>query len=305
MPASAELPGESTPPRTTWRDLARLVRLPVAASVVGDAAVGLLLVRPDAPIAWFVLLACASVAIYLAGMALNDVFDAAVDRAKAPDRPIPSGAVSTTVATRVALALTVVGVFLAALVSIQAAWCALALVAAVLAYDGWLKRWAWPGVIAMGVCRGLDVALGVGAASPIDVPWDWALLTPALVACAVHTLYTMGVTAVSLLEDVDEVKRRVLRFRVSLMTLPVFAIPAFVPGSWIAASLPLALLVATTFAPFRGMPKRVDVGTVKATVGRGVRGLLLVCAAWAWGAGFWTLGAGLIVLHAWRSRPRR
>ncbi|HKB38941.1 MAG TPA: hypothetical protein VKD72_21035, partial [Gemmataceae bacterium] len=63
---------------------------------------------------------------------------------------------------------------------------ALMLVVAILAYDGWLKH-TWAGPLGMGLCRFLNVLLGVSLAGTLDVPW-------ALHLAAVVGLYIVGVT---------------------------------------------------------------------------------------------------------------
>src|SRR5262249_1806408 len=63
---------------------------------------------------------------------------------------------------------------------------ALALVAAILLYDGWLKRF-WPGPIVMGACRVLNVLLGMSAAGTFGWPLGAHL-------ALVVGLYIVGVT---------------------------------------------------------------------------------------------------------------
>lgn len=106
------------------------------------------------------LLCLASMGLYSAGMVLNDLFDAGRDRLLHPERPIPSGAISSTRA-----AVWGGGLLIAGLVLAQAAGRlphALSVALAVLAYDGLVKRWALPGALGMGACRLLNVGMGSG-----------------------------------------------------------------------------------------------------------------------------------------------
>lgn len=111
--------------------------------------------------------------VYVAGMTLNDAFDAAWDREHAPGRPIPSGKIGGG-------SVWVVGFFqfatgLAALfagTTIHPLF-AVGLAAAVLLYNWLHKRWAGS-VLIMGLCRAL-VYLGAGSAvaahtNAIEVP---------------------------------------------------------------------------------------------------------------------------------------
>lgn len=167
------------------RDLARLVRLPAALSVPGDALVGAAAAgRLHRPGTW--VLPAASVCLYWAGMALNDYADRHVDAVERPERPIPSGAVRPGEALAVAAGLTVTGVGLAAAAAgPRAAAAATALATAVWSYDLVLKPTSWA-PLGMAAARGLDVLLGAGG-RPADAA------RPAL-ALATHTL---GVTALS------------------------------------------------------------------------------------------------------------
>ena len=73
----------------------QLLRLPNVFTALADVAMGFLVTRGSLqPGGLFALLAAASCQLYLAGMVLNDVFDAEVDARERPGRPIPSGRVS-------------------------------------------------------------------------------------------------------------------------------------------------------------------------------------------------------------------
>jgi 4-hydroxybenzoate polyprenyltransferase len=151
---------------------AELVRAPAALTVLGDTMVG-----AGKPLRGKrVLLPLASVALYWAGMALNDWADRDLDAVERPERPIPSGRIGPNAALATAAGLTALGVGLAA----AAGRNALPLAAAVWAYDTVLK--ATPaGPLAMAACRGLDVLLGGRAVLPAGL-------------MAAHTL---GVTVLS------------------------------------------------------------------------------------------------------------
>src|SRR5262245_65919965 len=73
----------------------QLIRLPNVFTAAADSLAGWLLVRGSlaAPERWLPLLA-ASMVLYAAGIALNDVFDYAIDLQERPARPLPSGRVS-------------------------------------------------------------------------------------------------------------------------------------------------------------------------------------------------------------------
>lgn len=150
----------------------------------------------------------AAAALYGAGMTLNDAFDARDDRAKHPERPIPSGAVSAAAAFAQGGALVAIALALAFAAGPRPGLAAALLAGAILLYDGFLKRWAVPGAIAMGACRYLDVQLGAGFAAGAALP-------PALALGA----YVALLTFISTFEDrpgADRARRARLTFRLLL-----------------------------------------------------------------------------------------
>jgi len=170
---------------------AQLVRLPNVPSAVADIALGAVAVGA-LPERWLPALAlcAASVCLYMAGMALNDFFDVEEDRRERPERPIPSGRIARAEAGLLGALLLLAGVGFAAAASLTVGprpiWTAVALVAAILAYDGGLKRTA-AGPVAMGACRFLNVLLGVSVAGG-------AVTFGQLHLAAVVGLYIVGVT---------------------------------------------------------------------------------------------------------------
>jgi 4-hydroxybenzoate polyprenyltransferase len=202
----AKLPSTKSPfvrPATGLRRnlqaYAELVRLPNVFTAVADIALGWLCAMAagasfsDWPI--FILLALASGCLYSSGMAWNDYFDVVQDQNERPFRPIPSGRISRKSAAIFAAALQVLGLIFAAATALfaeQPRWSAplvaLVLVAAILLYDGWLKR-TWAGPIAMGSCRFLNVLLGLSIADSETIPWGSRHYLASIVG-----IYIVGVT---------------------------------------------------------------------------------------------------------------
>lgn len=176
-----------------------LARLPNVFTAVADVTMGFLIARPPGdewiPSRWdfgaWAMLAVASSLLYIAGVVLNDVFDLEHDRDNRPERPLPSGRVSAAAARRFGWTLlwlgvgfgTATGLFTG---NLRSGVVATLLGSAILLYNGWLKRTPF-GPLSMGLCRLLNVLLGIAAA---DIP-----LTPGfwLVAVAIG-VYVTGVT---------------------------------------------------------------------------------------------------------------
>jgi len=183
-------------PRRDWKLQAylELLRLPNVFTAMADVLMGGWLAAAVAgttlPKGVAALLVGSSSCLYLAGMVWNDYFDRAKDLQERPARPIPSRRVPESAAQWLGSELIILGVAAALAASYFAGWraglIALALAAAVLTYDGLLKS-TWLGPLNMGLCRALNVLLGMSA---IAAPWQSVHYT---VAAGIG-LYIVGVT---------------------------------------------------------------------------------------------------------------
>ena len=78
-----------------------LLRLPNVFTAVADVMMGFLVTHATLrPASEFALLVAASCCLYLAGMVLNVVFDVEQDTTERPERPIPSGRITRSAASR-------------------------------------------------------------------------------------------------------------------------------------------------------------------------------------------------------------
>lgn len=180
--------------------------------------------------------------LYLFGMATNALLDFEADRVLYPARPLPSGRLGRVHAWAAAAVLLGIACGGAAGLAPAARWNVMAILGAILAYNGGLKRVAVLGPLLMGSCRFMNLLLGALAAGvPDAIPW-WA--------ASALGLYTAGVTWISRLEG-----RTVPRARLAALVLLLAAIPAgLVPLTWGLGTLPLlahAALIACAL-PARG-----------------------------------------------------
>ena len=169
----------------------QLVRLPNVFTAAADSLAGWLLVGGAlAAFDRWLPLSAASMAIYAAGIALNDVFDYEIDLQERPGRPLPSGRISRRFAAWLGGILLALGPCLAALSGSRSSVAvALALVACVLGYNLGLKRTVL-GPEVMGACRGLNLLLGMSQAEQLGGPIGW-------LAAGSLALFVVGVTWIS------------------------------------------------------------------------------------------------------------
>ena len=177
---------------------AQLVRLPntftaMADIFLGALATGLLLERWPA----FLALLAASTLFYWSGMIWNDYFDLQQDRKERPRRPLASGRITPRSAALLATGFMLGGLLLSFLAGIRMVddalvirWrslqIAVALVIAIFLYDGAFKK-TFAGPILMGLCRALNILLGLSILGVWPPFWGWLL-------AIIIGLYIAGVT---------------------------------------------------------------------------------------------------------------
>lgn len=124
------------------------------------------------------LLCLSTIGLYGGGVVFNDVFDAQLDAEERPERPIPSGQVSLRSASLLGSVLLLIGVVAAWLVHPLSGWLAIAIAVFALLYDQFGKHHPVLGPLNMGLCRGLNLLLGVSILPEQVMPWAWVALLP-------------------------------------------------------------------------------------------------------------------------------
>ena len=266
-----------------------LVRPANVATALGDVLAGFAVAGLGNPRAlpWLLV---STACLYAGGVVLNDVFDRNVDAVERPERPLPSGRISTGRAAALGAILLAAGVITAALGTDEAGRVAVAIAAAVLLYDGWGKNTPVLGPLNMGACRGLNLGLGMAA-----VPGTLAVYWP---LCLIPTAYIAGVTVLSRGEVSGG---RHSSSTVSLLLVAVSIAAVFFVVISTDRHVWPALAVAALFAwrvvpPFAEARQTPTPGAIRAAVKRGVLSLVLLDAALA--TAFVGIGYGLVLLVA-------
>ncbi|MEJ7767562.1 MAG: UbiA-like protein EboC [Chitinophagaceae bacterium] len=137
------------------------------------------------------LLIISTIGLYGGGIVFNDVFDAALDKVERPERPIPSGAVSIREAVVLGSLLLVIGVTAALVYSVVSGTIAFCIAASALIYDKWGKHHSLLGPLNMGLCRGLNLLLGISIFPAALNNW-WGLAIVPIVYIASITMISRG-----------------------------------------------------------------------------------------------------------------
>lgn len=281
-----------TSPMRAWLEL---IRLPNLFTVPGDVLAGAgfaaaaMFFADRLSLVQVALAMVAAVAVYAAGLIDNDLVDCAEDAAERPARPLPSGRVSVTAASRVRAALFLIPALVAVTGVMPLAWVVvqMALVAAILVYNRIKGLVPEVGFVLMGACRGLNL-LGGAALAGFFAGSAGESAVAAVALC--WTLYVAGITVFASLET-----RRAPGAARYLLALPVAALalvgwlPSVSGGAAVMAAAAALAGTAGAVVALRQCPAGPDPARVPRTVGRLVRLLipmqaLLCLAAYAHGA---------------------
>jgi 4-hydroxybenzoate polyprenyltransferase len=221
-----------------------------------------------------ILLCFATIGLYGGGIVFNDVFDAELDKVERPERPIPSGVVTLKEASIFGSLLLLGGIICAFIVSSISGVLAVSITVFALTYDKWGKHHSWFGPINMGICRGLNLLLGISILT-FSLEKTWFVFFVPVIYIASITMISRG--------EVHGGKKTTLQVAAMLYSV-VIAIILFLAYQ-MEHVLP-ALLILLPFAWFifnplsKAMKEPLGKNIGKA-VKAGVIALILMDAAWA------------------------
>jgi 4-hydroxybenzoate polyprenyltransferase len=234
---------------------------------------------------WLVL---STVGLYGGGVVFNDVFDAALDRVERPERPIPSGLISETGATLLGGVLLLAGIGAAYMYSSFSGAMAIAIAVAALVYDKWGKHHNVLGPLNMGVCRGLNLLLGMSILSGAINYVGYFAIAPVLYIAAI-TMISRG--------EVHGGKSNTMLAAAGLYGIVILTIVALsIVNQAYYAFIFLALFAALIFPPLvRAYQEPIGRNIGKA-VKAGVLALIIMNASWAAATGAVFLAVGIALL---------
>jgi 4-hydroxybenzoate polyprenyltransferase len=240
-----------------------------------------------------ILLAIATIGLYGGGVVFNDVFDAELDKVERPERPIPSGLVPKKGAAMFALLLLLAGIVAAAMVHKSlvniTTFLAIAIALASVVYDKWGKHHYFLGPVNMGLCRGLNLLLGMSILPEVLQQYWFLGFIPVLYIAAI-TMISRG--------EVHGGSKSTLYGAAFLYIVVLLALFLF---SFNKGNLLLALLFIIAFAVmiFSPLLKAIQdpIGPrIGKAVKLGVLALILMNAAWAAAFGAPLVAIGILVL---------
>jgi 4-hydroxybenzoate polyprenyltransferase len=237
------------------------------------------------------LVIVATIGLYGGGVVFNDVFDEAIDRKERPERPIPSGVVSKSAATLLALGLYAIALIAAGFVhhyeflSISF-FIAAGIAVAALVYDKWGKHHKVFGPLNMGLCRGLNLLLGMSIIPASLSEYGWLTIFP--------VIYIAAITMISR-DEVFGGKKITLYVAAFLYAVVIFAISlyAWFHDQFLYAAGFILLFVIMIGKPLLRAIQDPAAKNIRGAVKAGVLSVILMNAAWA--AAFGSVGLALVI----------
>lgn len=240
------------------------------------------------------LLTLATIGLYGGGVVFNDVFDAKLDKVERPERPIPSGLISKGAAAAFASVLLLLGIVMAAFVHpgrllSASTIIAIATALAAVVYDKWGKHHSFLGPLNMGLCRGLNLLLGISILASA-LPQFWYLSLVPMIYIAAITMVSRG--------EVHGGSRSTLY---GAMTLYIVVILSILTVGIVNNHLPKTVMFlmgfgSMIFTPLRAAIKEPKGPVIGRAVKTGVIALIMMNAAWAAAFGNVYLALAILVL---------
>ncbi|MEX0288271.1 MAG: UbiA-like protein EboC [Flavobacteriaceae bacterium] len=239
----------------------------------------------------------ASIFLYAGGVILNDVFDRKIDKIERPERPIPSGLIPWSSAAIFGFAMLLLGILFAFFTNLKSGMIAVILAASIVLYDAFSKKYDFIGPLNMGVCRGLNLILGMSVLGII----------PSALYALIPLVYIFAITMISRGEVHGNNKNHLLWAAV-LYILVIFAVLTIVPISLANIYELVPYLLFFSVLIFRPLIRAYRVNSpenIKKAVIGGVLALILLDASLAVGFSSWWYGLLVVLLlplSIWLSR---
>ncbi len=227
-----------------------------------------------------------SIFLYAGGVVLNDVFDFKIDQIERPERPIPKGDVSPKGAFLFGSGLLLSGIFLSFFVNQLSGIIAVILALTIILYDSFSKKYQFLGPLNMGLCRALNLILGMSLFGEI-FNWMYAVIP---------LLYIFAITLISRGEVYGQNKKHII-WAGLLYAMVVFIVLMITPDigtQWISLFPFMGLFIFLIYSPLIKAYRANSPENIKKAVVSGVLSIIVLDASLAVAFGGWQFG--LIVL---------
>lgn len=220
------------------------------------------------------MLCISTIGLYGGGIVFNDVFDAELDKIERPERAIPSGAVKLNEAIVLGTFLLLSGIAAAFTIAVLSGIIAILIAFFALLYNKYSKHHSFLGPLNMGLCRGLNLLLGVSIIAAALNEWYFLGIVP--------LIYIFSITMISQ-GEVHGLNRNKLYYGAFLYLLVISSLLylSLTKGQVLIALIFIIPFAWMIFRPlFRAIQEPLGKNIGKA-VKAGVISLTLMDAAWS------------------------
>lgn len=234
------------------------------------------------------LLIFSSIFLYAGGVIFNDVFDFSIDCIERPERPIPSGVVPLRAAAIYGGVTMLLGIVFAFGVGLLSGFVACILTMAILVYDSLAKKSDFFGPLVMGLCRGLNLILGLSVLGSLDFWW----------MAVIPIVYIFAITLISRGEVHGENKNHILLAGVLYATVifAILTVSYFYTDSILITLLYIVLFSIMVFRPLVRAYSDNSPANIKNAVMAGVISLIALDATIAATFSIWWHGLVILAL---------
>lgn len=227
--------------------------------------------------------------LYAGGVVMNDVFDAGLDAVERPDRPIPAGFVPLTSAFFFGISLLILGILFAVFTHLVSGIIASLIAIASIIYDRWGKSYNIWGPMNMGICRGLNLILGLSILPLFSSPLAWIGIVP--------VIYIAAITSISK-GEVSGGNRSTI---ISAMAFCIFVVITimtfgFINSQGLPTMIFLLLFISFILPHLIKAIKNPSGEYIGKSVKAGVLGIILMDAAWSAAGAGWMAGIATALL---------
>jgi len=233
-----------------------------------------------------ILLCISTIGLYGGGVVFNDVFDAELDKIERPERSIPMGIITIKEATLLGIILLLMGIISAFFVNLVSGFLAIVIAVSAIVYDKWGKHNSFLGPLNMGLCRGLNLLLGVSIlVTQLNLYWYVAI---------VPVIYIASITMISR-GEVHGGKSKSLYFAGLLYILVILSILfiSFYNKSELLTLIFLFSFAGMIFIPLFKAIRQPEGKNIGKAVKAGVIALIFLNASWA--AAFTSTGLAFLI----------
>lgn len=241
-----------------------------------------------------ILLTLSTVGLYGGGVVLNDVFDAELDRVERPERPIPRGVITVKAGALFGILLLAVGIGAAAFVHTPVSFSLSVILAIAIAifsitYDKWMKHHPAFGPVNMGVCRGLNLLLGMSIMTAAVAAYWYIAFIPVVYIAAI-TMISRG--------EVQGGNKKALYGAVIFYFVVIGGIllTGYGKGNLWLTLVFLVVFAGMIFPPLVRAIKNPEAQRIGKAVKAGVISLIVMNAGWAAAFGMWHYGLLILLL---------